>query len=69
MTVGAIISEAVKVHHIVPKDKVNEHVLNIMKMCGLQPQYYDRYPHEFSGGQRQRICIARALADNQISYL
>ena len=55
MTVGAIISEAVKVHHIVPKDKVNEHVLNIMKMCGLQPQYYDRYPHEFSGGQRQRI--------------
>ena len=64
MTVGAIISEAVKVHHIVPKDKVNEHVLNIMKMCGLQPQYYDRYPHEFSGGQRQRICIARALAVN-----
>ena len=35
-----------------------------MKMCGLQPQYYDRYPHEFSGGQRQRICIARALAVN-----
>ena len=33
-------------------------------MCGLQPQYYDRYPHEFSGGQRQRICIARALVVN-----
>ena len=31
-------------------------------MCGLQPHYYERYPHEFSGGQRQRICIARALA-------
>lgn len=33
-----------------------------MEQCGLQPSYYDRYPHEFSGGQRQRICIARALA-------
>ena len=35
-----------------------------MKECGLQPHYFDRYPHEFSGGQRQRICIARALALN-----
>lgn len=64
MTVGEIISEAVKVHHIVPKDQVQQHVRDIMKKCGLQPQYYDRYPHEFSGGQRQRICIARALAVN-----
>ncbi len=64
MTVGAIISEAVKVHNIVPKEKIKEHVRDIMKKCGLQPQYYDRYPHEFSGGQRQRICIARALAVN-----
>ncbi len=64
MTVGSIIEEAVKVHHIVPKDKIKEHVQSIMKQCGLQLQYYDRYPHEFSGGQRQRICIARALAVN-----
>lgn len=62
MTVGAIIAEAVKVHHIVPKKDVHEYVLGVMEKCGLQPQYYDRYPHEFSGGQRQRICIARALA-------
>ena len=62
MTVGSIISEAVKVHKIVPKNEVYEYVLHIMEQCGLQPQYYDRYPHEFSGGQRQRICIARALA-------
>ncbi len=62
MTVGAIIAEAVKVHHIVPKGEVHDYVLDVMKKCGLQPQYYDRYPHEFSGGQRQRICIARALA-------
>ena len=62
MTVGSIIAEAVKIHKIVPKEQVYDYVQSIMKYCGLQPQYYDRYPHEFSGGQRQRICIARALA-------
>ena len=62
MTIGNIISEAVKVHNIVPKEEVTYYVIDIMKKCGLQPHYYDRYPHEFSGGQRQRICIARALA-------
>ncbi|MGN0743850.1 MAG: ABC transporter ATP-binding protein [Christensenellales bacterium] len=64
MTVGSIIAEAVKVHKIVPKNQVSEYVHDIMDKCGLQAQYYDRYPHEFSGGQRQRICIARALAVN-----
>ena len=62
MTIGSIISEAVKVHHIVPKNEVYDYVIGIMKQCGLQEQFYERYPHEFSGGQRQRICIARALA-------
>ncbi len=62
MTVGAIIGEAVRVHKIVPKAEVHDYVLEVMRRCGLQPHYYDRYPHEFSGGQRQRICIARALA-------
>ena len=62
MTVGNIIAEAVREHHIVPKEELREYVLDIMQKCGLRPQFYDRYPHEFSGGQRQRICIARALA-------
>ena len=62
MTVGSLIEEGVKVHKIVPKAQLHDYVMDIMKKCGLQPQYYDRYPHEFSGGQRQRICIARALA-------
>lgn len=62
MTVGGIIGEAVKVHKIVPKKEHSEYVRSIMDKCGLRPQFYDRYPHEFSGGQRQRICIARALA-------
>jgi len=62
MTVGEIISEAVRVHHIVPDAEVREYVRGVMKRCGLQEHHFDRYPHEFSGGQRQRIGIARALA-------
>jgi peptide/nickel transport system ATP-binding protein len=62
LTVGAIIGEAVSAHKIVPKSELKEYVLQVMKDCGLQTHYYERYPHEFSGGQRQRICIARAIA-------
>ena len=62
MSVGEIIGEAVRVHGIVPKADHKDYIIDIMKKCGLQPHYYERYPHEFSGGQRQRICIAKALA-------
>ncbi len=62
MTVGEIVGEAVKVHHIVPKEQYKDYIVDIMTKCGLQPHYFERYPHEFSGGQRQRICIAKALA-------
>ena len=62
LTVGEIIGEAARQHGLVNKANFREYVLNVMKMCGLQPHYFERYPHEFSGGQRQRICIARALA-------
>ncbi|MBQ9710597.1 MAG: dipeptide ABC transporter ATP-binding protein [Clostridia bacterium] len=64
LSVGEIIGEAALQHKLVDKAHYREYVLKVMKMCGLQPHYYDRYPHEFSGGQRQRICIARALALN-----
>ena len=62
LTVGEIIGEAALQHGLVNKSNYRSYVLDVMKMCGLQPHYFDRYPHEFSGGQRQRICIARALA-------
>lgn len=62
MRVGEIIGEAALEHKIVDKAHYREYVLKVMEMCGLQPHYFERYPHEFSGGQRQRICIARALA-------
>lgn len=64
LPVGEIIGEAVKVHKIVPKAQYKKYIMKVMKDCGLQPQYFYRYPHEFSGGQRQRICIARAVALN-----
>lgn len=63
-TVGNLLSEAVKVHKIVPESQIKDYVLDLMESCGLRDYYYDRYPHEFSGGQRQRICIARALSVN-----
>ena len=62
LTVGEIIGESARQHKIVSKEDYHEYVLSVMEMCGLQPHYFERYPHEFSGGQRQRICIARALA-------
>ena len=63
-SIGGIIGEGVLVHKIVPRNQIKDYVINLMERCGLQPQYYERYPYEFSGGQRQRICIARALAVN-----
>ena len=62
ITVGEIIGESARQHKIVGKEGYHKYVLEVMEMCGLQPHYFERYPHEFSGGQRQRICIARALA-------
>lgn len=62
LTVGELIGEAVRVHKIVPKEDYKDYIMDVMKKCGLQPHYFERYPHEFSGGQRQRICIAKALA-------
>lgn len=61
-TVGSIIGEPYQLHKIVPKNKVKGEVQELMKRVGLNPEHYNRYPHEFSGGQRQRIGVARALA-------
>jgi peptide/nickel transport system ATP-binding protein len=61
MTVNAIIAEPLHVHHLWGKGG-KERVKELMSLVGLNPEYVNRYPHEFSGGQRQRIGIARALA-------
>jgi oligopeptide/dipeptide ABC transporter ATP-binding protein len=61
-TVGSIISEPFRLHRIVPRDKVKGEVQQLMELVGLNPEHFNRFPHEFSGGQRQRIGVARALA-------
>lgn len=62
MTVGRIIGEPLKVHKVCGGAELEARVQDLLKKVGLQPQHYDRYPHEFSGGQKQRVGIARALA-------
>ena len=61
-TVGTIIGVPLRVHKMVPDNKVLDRVRELLEFVGLNPDYAERYPHEFSGGQRQRIGIARALA-------
>jgi len=61
MTIGNIVEEGLTIHGIGHRRARQEMVMDILKTVGINPDYYDRYPHEFSGGQRQRIGIARAL--------
>jgi oligopeptide/dipeptide ABC transporter ATP-binding protein len=61
-TVGSIISDPFLIHKTIPKGKIKREVQQLMELVGLNPEHYNRYPHEFSGGQRQRIGVARALA-------
>jgi peptide/nickel transport system ATP-binding protein len=61
-TVASIIGEPLRVHKTVQESKVKGEVQQLMELVGLNPEHYNRYPHEFSGGQRQRIGVARALA-------
>ncbi len=59
-TVGQIIGQPFSIHKT--EGNVRMLVRELMDRCGMNPEHYNRYPHEFSGGQRQRIGVARALA-------
>ncbi|MFF3211984.1 ABC transporter ATP-binding protein [Streptomyces sp. NPDC002886] len=63
MTVGDIIGEPYEIHpEVAPKGDRRRKVQELLDVVGLNPEYINRYPHQFSGGQRQRIGIARGLA-------
>ena len=62
-TVGSIVAEPFAIHGLCSdRGERREQVMGLMDRVGLNPEHYNRYPHEFSGGQRQRIGVARALA-------
>ena len=60
--VGAIIGAPLEVHHWGTPAEIKRRVQTLLERVGLNPEHYNRFPHEFSGGQRQRIGMARALA-------
>ncbi|GGT10160.1 ABC transporter ATP-binding protein [Streptomyces kurssanovii] len=63
MTVGDIVGEPYEIHpEVAPKGSRRQKVQELLDVVGLNPEYINRYPHQFSGGQRQRIGIARGLA-------
>ncbi|MFJ5724158.1 ABC transporter ATP-binding protein [Streptomyces sp. NPDC093149] len=63
-TIGTIVGAPFKLQGVTPEGGVKKEVQRLLEVVGLNPEHYNRYPHEFSGGQRQRIGIARALALN-----
>ena len=62
MTAGGIVAEPLDIHDVGKKSERAERVRDLFSTVGLNPDFTDRYPHEFSGGQRQRIGVARSLA-------
>ncbi|POX52338.1 peptide ABC transporter ATP-binding protein [Streptomyces sp. Ru71] len=63
-TIGTIVGAPFKLQGVTPEGGIKKEVQRLLSVVGLNPEHYNRYPHEFSGGQRQRIGIARALALN-----
>ncbi|MGQ4331892.1 ABC transporter ATP-binding protein [Streptomyces hayashii] len=63
-TIGTIVGAPFKLQGVEPEGGIKKEVQRLLSVVGLNPEHYNRYPHEFSGGQRQRIGIARALALN-----
>ena len=65
-TIRQIVAEPLVTHNMYcsTAQETTDRVRDLLKKCGIRPEFMDRYPHQFSGGQRQRVSIARALALN-----
>ncbi|QXE34845.1 ABC transporter ATP-binding protein [Streptomyces sp. GMY02] len=61
-SVGESVADPLRAAGVLDEDRIVGRVRELLERVGLDPDRYDRYPHEFSGGQRQRVGIARALA-------
>jgi peptide/nickel transport system ATP-binding protein len=64
MKVGPIVEEPMRAHGMLDDQGREDRARELLEKVGLDPQHYNRYPHQFSGGQRQRVNLARALAVN-----
>ena len=62
ITVGSMLHELLRVHHVVPRSEVDAYTSELLGLVGLGDDALDAYPRQFSGGQRQRVAIARAIA-------
>jgi peptide/nickel transport system ATP-binding protein len=62
LTVGSMLHELMRVHHVVPRSEVKAYSRELLGLVGLDEEAVTAYPRQFSGGQRQRVAIARALA-------
>jgi oligopeptide/dipeptide ABC transporter ATP-binding protein len=62
LTVGGVLRELVRVHHVVPRGEADSYSQTLLTLVGLGQEAMAAYPRQFSGGQRQRVAIARALA-------
>jgi peptide/nickel transport system ATP-binding protein len=63
MKIGSILGEPMRVHGIEPDARRRrDRIAELLTICGLNPNFADRYPHQLSGGEKQRVAIARAFA-------
>ena len=69
LRIGDAIGEAMLQHKLCARNELYDRVIDVMKICGLAPEHYARFPHQFSGGQRQRCWIAMALAQQTATIL
>ncbi len=62
MRIRGVLGNPLRHHRVVPHNEIEDRIVQLLEMVGLEAGHRNRYPHEFSGGQRQRISIARAMA-------